>query len=410
MDFDPLSFISSTKSHFNDDDDMTIAVSELMMEKNENQKTILKVLEDEGDEEDDDHLIPLHILDLPLLKLKPNFATLSVILKLLSPDEVLNFQQNNHKEDLIKEEEIWNSKDITTSELKEALPWLIQYCPRFNSPKKLSHLPQLSYPLKLQYNDYNAYLTRIISNELSWLPSQKEIEIIHNLTSLRISENCGRMAQPEIIRKISLKNLEVKTGYKFIRLKEPSMTNDNLGLKTWGSSLILSQRLLNYSELIPTGKKILELGSGTGLVGIILNLLNYKTYLTDLPEILSNLKTNIEINNLVDIECHALDWSKPDDSTLFGTKFEIIVVSDPIYSSNHPQWLMNAINTYLLDSSTSIVLIEIPLRPNFENERQKLWDLFHLNNFKEIEMEIEDGFDDFGEMKFCYKKFQKMSM
>ena len=52
------------------------------------------------------------------------------------------------------------------------------------------------------------------------------------------------------------------------------------------------------------------------------------------------------------------------------------------------------------------VLVQIPLRPNFENERQVLWDLMEANLYLETEHEIEGGFDDFGEMKFCFKVFK----
>ena len=49
------------------------------------------------------------------------------------------------------------------------------------------------------------------------------------------------------------------------------------------------------------------------------------------------------------------------------------------------------------------VLVQIPLRPKFENERQVLWDLMEANLYLETEHEIEEGFDDFGEMKFCLR-------
>ena len=39
------------------------------------------------------------------------------------------------------------------------------------------------------------------------------------------------------------------------------LTNDNLGLKTWGSALILSQRLLVHDHTKYLYKSVLELGS-----------------------------------------------------------------------------------------------------------------------------------------------------
>ena len=54
------------------------------------------------------------------------------------------------------------------------------------------------------------------------------------------------------------------------------------------------------------------------------------------------------------------------------------MLSDPIYSSKHPYWVVNMINKFLdMDDSNSRVLIQIPLRPKFEEERQLLWDLLN---------------------------------
>ena len=36
------------------------------------------------------------------------------------------------------------------------------------------------------------------------------------------------------------------------------------------------------------------------------------------------------------------------------------------------------------------VLVQIPLRPKFENERQVLWDLMEANLYLETEHEIEE--------------------
>ncbi|KAI6892878.1 hypothetical protein KC334_g13122, partial [Hortaea werneckii] len=100
-----------------------------------------------------------------------------------------------------------------------------------------------------------------------------------------------------------------------IHLHEPALTADNLGLKTWASSYLLAKRLVllhsdnNESDsttypsaptLLPTlppDAEILELGSGTGLVGMAAaRVLQRKVWLTDLEGIVGNLERNVRGN------------------------------------------------------------------------------------------------------------------
>lgn len=395
MDFDPLSLFTP---ELKVEDEVVVTgvyQNDLLQFQSEENGSHWNILD-----EDDSHLVPLHILDLPMLQLKPTFDALMVFLKLLSPNDTYNFNQ----QELLSQvdiEQVFVDKQICNNLLQTSLEWYRQYCPRFDTEKKLAYIPYLSSCLKQLESEYNGYMTRIISSNLSWIENP---DAVRKQASLRLSENCGRTAQPEIIRKISLPNLEHYLGDTYIKLKEPSLTNDNLGFKTWGSSLILSQRLLLRSNYLHG--TVLELGSGTGLVGMICALLGFKTYLTDLPEIVPNLLENIKINR-IQATVSELDWCNPNSfMEKFGDlNFETIVVSDPIYSSNHPQWVVNMINQFI--KSNGKVLIQIPLRPKFEAERADLWSLM-LVNFKELEHEIEDGFDDFGELKFCFKVFQRI--
>lgn len=404
MDFDPLSLYTPSPVEVTEEivDIPSHSILETPISPEEEQQQT-EVYDD--DDDDDSHSQPIHTLDLPILNLKPSYEVLITILKLLAPNEVLNFG-SDIESDISHPETIFQEKEI--SEISEStLSWFKLYCPRFDNLQKLANIPNLSNSLKLNYtSEYNSYMTNIIISPLSWVSDPIQIEEIHKLASLRISENCGRTAQPEIIRKIKLDNL--KNG--FLKLREPSLTNDNLGLKTWGSSLILSQRLLNHPREEYMYGKILELGSGTGLVGMISSLLGYQSYLTDLPEIVPNLKSNVELNGL-NLIVHELDWTNPENFLeTFGNdvKFQTIMLSDPIYSSKHPYWVVNMINKFLdMDDSNSRVLIQIPLRPKFEEERQLLWDLLHKNGYSVLQHEVEHGFDDFGEMNFCFKMFNK---
>lgn len=88
----------------------------------------------------------------------------------------------------------------------------------------------------------------------------------------------------------------------YLKIREPPITGDSLGLKTWGSSYVLAKLLLQLAEeYLPhmdlRGKSVLELGSGTGLLGLAAACLwGAHVTLTDLPTIMPNLVYNVESN------------------------------------------------------------------------------------------------------------------
>lgn len=402
MDFDPLSLFTPSVNKEDNSDIRYPSYTDLAANN---------FIDEDLQEIEDSHLEPLHVLDLPLLQLKPPAEVLIVFLRLLSPDEVYNFAATEgikHEGNDIEAVKTFENKAISEDMIDTALEWLSVHCPRFNNKLKLSYIPYLSASLKKNYDSqYNGWLTRIISSEQSWISDFECKKTISKEASLRLAENCGRTAQPEIIRKIVLPNLsKYLEDSEYIRLKEPSLTSDNLGLKTWGSSLILANRLVNKNERGYLVEPVLELGSGTGLVGIISAILGHETYLTDLLEIIPNLQDNVELNN-VKANVDELNWCDPSSFiSKYGSdkKFSTIVLSDPIYSSKHPYWVVDMAEKFLDCKKESRILIQIPLRPKFENERSLLWELMN-KNFEQVEYEIESGFDDFGEMGFCFKMF-----
>lgn len=374
------------------------------------------------EEVDADHLIPIHVHDLPLLQLKPPAEVILVFLKLLAPNEVYNFTTRSHssedknvEEEPIDPSQVFIEKNVTVQELQNASPWLIKSNPRFDNDLKLASISLLGASLKRTHErEYNSWLTRIVSSDLAWVEDETLKADIVKQASLRISENCGRTAQPEIIRKIGIPNLPSiipKDQEEYIRLKEPSLTSDNLGLKTWGSALILANKLvLGQSQKKYLYGLVLELGSGTGLVGMVSTMLGFDTLVTDLKEITPNLQDNVDLNGLSDImKVEELDWSNPNSFLdKYGQiKFDTIILSDPIYSSMHPYWVVNMINLFLSDKSEARVLLQIPLRRNFEDERSLLWKLMSESNYLVEEENIEKGYDDFGENEFSFKKFVK---
>ena len=133
----------------------------------------------------------------------------------------------------------------------------------------------------------------------------------------------------EITRRWPFENQKPHPPFE-LTIREPPLTGDSLGLKTWGSSYVLAQLLPQFAAsslshlLSPPrspGLSILELGSGTGLLGMAAACLwQIPTVLTDLPSILPNLAHNVELNSPTaeslegSIEATSLVWGAPEES------------------------------------------------------------------------------------------------
>jgi predicted nicotinamide N-methyase len=77
----------------------------------------------------------------------------------------------------------------------------------------------------------------------------------------------------------------------------------------------------------------LELGSGTGVIGIVVALLGADVILTDLPVVLPLLQANVTAN--VGSSSHArvapLRWGNPMDD--LNPPFDYVLLADPLYDS-----------------------------------------------------------------------------
>lgn len=383
QEFDPLEFFSGEPHHEEDNNNTIDQETENLVSANDLQIDIKSEVNGIIDEET---TYDIHVLDLPILnKSLPDFVLLT-LLQLLALEEILNFGNNNDLTELSLNETL-EKKGISHEQFNISKKWLED-----NGYLKLSRSL-----LKIKFNEsFFKYLNKIFTS-----PFISNTEII-DLTSLRISENCGRTAQPNFKRKIVMKNFD-----KSIVLNEPALTSDSLGLKTWGSALILSEILIEgHKSLLKS--PILELGSGTGLTGITISLLGYDIILTDLKEIVPNLKINVDLNKC-NAKVDVLDWT---DASSFINKnshpaeFKTLVIADPIYSPDHPKYVVNMIKTFLMKDSESRVLLQIPIRPKFENERNTLWELLKSSGFKELYTKYLDGFDDFGSQKFIFKELR----
>lgn len=101
--------------------------------------------------------------------------------------------------------------------------------------------------------------------------------------------------------------------------------------------------------------KILEIGSGTGLVGIAAAAtLGAKVTITDLSHVISNLQFNVEANagilaaNGGCVQVAPLHWGEAIDPELIEQDFDLILASDVVYHDHLYDPLIQTLKGFLL--------------------------------------------------------------
>lgn len=183
-------------------------------------------------------------------------------------------------------------------------------------------------------------------------------------------------------------------------IAEANVSAENLALKTWTSSFVLASQLHKFNVCFDQNDDIpiLEVGAGTGLVGLTAALLWQKhAILTDLPGILPGIRMNVDLNLAslknasTDAECGSLDWKEAE--TLYlengeayhtsrengddkSKKATVILAADCIYDEDHPEQLSNAILTWLARTENARVILCYGLRVCYLDHIREIWSIF----------------------------------
>ncbi|XP_033728544.1 protein N-lysine methyltransferase METTL21A-like [Pecten maximus] len=100
----------------------------------------------------------------------------------------------------------------------------------------------------------------------------------------------------------------------------------------WDAAVVLCEYLEKNKDLI-NGKTAIELGAGSGIVGIVAALLGGKVTITDLDTALKYINEvvdeNLKDNPGVDVDVKGLDWTK--DWTKFTADYDVVLGADIIY-------------------------------------------------------------------------------
>jgi len=130
---------------------------------------------------------------------------------------------------------------------------------------------------------------------------------------------------------------------------EPVAADGATGRNTWDASVVLTAYLEAHPSYIEA-KSVLEVGSGTGLVGIACAALGAKnTVMTDLSYTLINLHNNVEKNQGVlknaKIRVKELDWTR-QETYLTNTVWDVLVAADVVWLEHLVPPLLNAIDAH----------------------------------------------------------------
>lgn len=132
-----------------------------------------------------------------------------------------------------------------------------------------------------------------------------------------------------------------------------------IALRVWEGAIALCEHLTTNN--IVEGKTVLDLGSGTGITGLVAAELGaVKVLITDLPEVMDLLTANASKHQLAraadplciseataslcgEIVCQSFDWSEDPSSQDIPLSSELCIFSECLYDDHIFAWLRDAL-------------------------------------------------------------------
>lgn len=155
----------------------------------------------------------------------------------------------------------------------------------------------------------------------------------------------------------------------------------------WDAAVVLAEYLVNRaSTLLSSRQKVIELGAGTGLAGIVASQLGADVLLTDRSLALKTLNDNIELNraNVTgSIVAKELSWG--EDLDRYPQPFDILLGADIIYIEETFDQLLTTI-MHLSNAQTTILL---SCRIRYERDKRFLDKLRQFFRVEEILYEVK---------------------
>jgi len=155
---------------------------------------------------------------------------------------------------------------------------------------------------------------------------------------------------PAAFRKLQTMK-ENRLGVDFVRASRPTIEHQEITIKqnvnhksigavVWDSAIFMCE-ILDQAQKWIQDKDVVELGSGTGIVGIYAAKIGAKScLLTDKENITTLLKENIHSNKLQHkVQAKTFSWGETNTKNTF----DIIICSDLLYDHRNHQQLVQSI-------------------------------------------------------------------
>ncbi|RUS27328.1 putative methyltransferase-domain-containing protein [Jimgerdemannia flammicorona] len=204
-----------------------------------------------------------------------------------------------------------------------------------------------------------------------------------------------------------------------VRIHEPGVVGDDIGFKTWGAAPMLAKKIAQ-TNLIPNlhTHDLLELGTGTGLVGLLCAKLGARSVtLSDYhPNVLATVSRNVQENAFSAplVTVSKLDWRDINSpSSLPGGTYDVLVGSDLLYEIEHGRLLPRVVERFLArgarrDTGAGAFHFMAPLRRTHWEEVRVFEEEMTRHGFvsvctEESEREEEEG----GVMAYRYWEWRR---
>lgn len=150
-----------------------------------------------------------------------------------------------------------------------------------------------------------------------------------------------------------------------VTLKIYQMEKGDVGCVVWDAALVLVYFISTEKcrEKFIKGKHVIELGSGTGVVGLASSVCKAESVtLTDLPNLIPLIKLNIARNTMQNdaITAHALDWFDSTDADKIlkcNSDINCLLIADCVYYKEAVEPLVKTISRIFKSSGPDIVAI-----------------------------------------------------
>jgi predicted nicotinamide N-methyase len=169
---------------------------------------------------------------------------------------------------------------------------------------------------------------------------------------------------------------------RFIDPENP-LNDFPLWAKIWQAGIVLASQLSRMPA--EKNKRILEIGSGLGLVGIVAACNGHHVTMTDYNKhALNFIRANAHLNGCDHVTVEQLDWAQPQ---LVGV-YDTIVGSEIVYKDEDIELLSSLFEKYLKPEGT-IILVE-EMRRTLTQFFKRLDPRFHISIKKHILNAVDD--------------------